>query len=327
MLKSLCNETHSEIAPAPQKLRPEGLCPQQAPAVALCLVLLGLGLAVQLSPLAAGPSPRTPARLFDEFDLTLAPGHRTEAVGPFFYSEQKETQRIWAVPPLLSYTRDPETESKEFDFLYPVMTYDRYGEQYRWQFFQVLSFAGGPTQTRNRARPLHPVPALFSATLLGPEPELHGGLSVLWAPQTPACSGTTSSSRMFPLYSETRKKDVVTDNYLWPLFSLRHGDGAARLEVLAAGRERAQRCHYPNQRLRRRYHHWRARQLLCALAAVLQQREAGSAPPTSSGSSPLSPPTASCVRRCATRLPSFGPSSTTWMTGRRNTTSGMPPGR
>jgi hypothetical protein len=29
---------------------------------------------------------------------------------------------------------------------------------------------------------------------------------------------------MFPLYVETRKKDIVTDNYLVPFFSLRHGD-------------------------------------------------------------------------------------------------------
>ena len=30
---------------------------------------------------------------------------------------------------------------------------------------------------------------------------------------------------MFPLYSETRKRDVVTDNYLFPVFHVRHGDG------------------------------------------------------------------------------------------------------
>jgi hypothetical protein len=30
---------------------------------------------------------------------------------------------------------------------------------------------------------------------------------------------------MFPLYVETRKKDVVTDNYVLPFFHLRHGDG------------------------------------------------------------------------------------------------------
>ena len=30
---------------------------------------------------------------------------------------------------------------------------------------------------------------------------------------------------MFPIYSETQETDVVTDNYLYPFFDLRHGDG------------------------------------------------------------------------------------------------------
>src|SRR5438067_2282996 len=70
---------------------------------------------------------------YDSFDLTLDSGHRTEALGPLFYSEEKDTQRTWAIPPILSYSQDPGTESKEIDFLYPLLTYDRYGEQYRWQ--------------------------------------------------------------------------------------------------------------------------------------------------------------------------------------------------
>ena len=49
--------------------------------------------------LSAGP-------LFHQFYLTLTPGQRTEAVSPFFYQEQAETQKTWAVPPLISYTTD-----------------------------------------------------------------------------------------------------------------------------------------------------------------------------------------------------------------------------
>jgi hypothetical protein len=36
---------------------------------------------------------------------------------------------------------------------------------------------------------------------------------------------------LFPLYSETRKKDVVTDNYLYPIFDVRHGDHLAGWQV------------------------------------------------------------------------------------------------
>ena len=29
---------------------------------------------------------------------------------------------------------------------------------------------------------------------------------------------------LFPVYGESRKRDVVTDNYLYPFFHLRHGE-------------------------------------------------------------------------------------------------------
>src|SRR5437764_7862415 len=50
--------------------------------------------------------------LYDSFDLTLDEGNRTEIFGPLFYSQVKETQRTWAVPPLFSHTQDPGTESE-----------------------------------------------------------------------------------------------------------------------------------------------------------------------------------------------------------------------
>src|SRR2546430_7071661 len=77
-----------------------------------------------------------------QFQLTLDPGTRLEAAGPLFYDEHKETQHTWAVPPLFSYTHDPATEATEYDFIYPLLTFDRFGRQYRWQFFQLLTLAG-----------------------------------------------------------------------------------------------------------------------------------------------------------------------------------------
>ncbi len=162
--------------------------------------------------------------LFDEFNLTLAPGHRTEAVGPFYYSEEQETQRIWAVPPLLSYTRDPETESKEFDFFYPLMTYDRYGEQYRWQFFQVLSLSGGPTQQENARDRVTIFPFYFQQRSSDSN-QNYTAVFPFYGHMRNHLFRDEISFVMWPLYSQTRKKDVVTDNYLVPFFSLRQGDG------------------------------------------------------------------------------------------------------
>src|SRR4051812_31201755 len=43
---------------------------------------------------------------YDRSQLTLESGERTEVAAPFFYEEKNETQRIWAFPPFLSFTRD-----------------------------------------------------------------------------------------------------------------------------------------------------------------------------------------------------------------------------
>ena len=191
---------------------------------ALYLLLWRLILAISAPLSAVAADSLHAGLLFDEFNLTLAPGDRTEALGPFFCSEQKETQRAWAVPPLLSYTRDPALESKEFDFLYPVMTYDRYGEQYRWQLFQVLSFAGGPTQ-REAVRDRFTLFPLYFEQRSSDPSEDYTAVVPFYGHLKHRLFRDDIFFVMFPLYGETRKKDVVTDNYLWPFFSLRHGDG------------------------------------------------------------------------------------------------------
>ena len=209
------------LALAPKKMRRCQLAP--APSwLARCLLLLGLAFSLSRGAFAADALHA--GFLFDEFNLTLVPGHRTEALGPFYYSQEAESQRIWAVPPLLSYTRDPGTQSKEFDFLYPVVTYDRYGEQYRWQIFQLLSFSGGPTQPESARDRFTLFPFYFQQRSSDPS-ENYTAFFPVYGHLKHRLFRDEISFVMFPLYGETRKKDVVTDNYLWPVFSLRHGDG------------------------------------------------------------------------------------------------------
>jgi len=162
--------------------------------------------------------------LFDHFSLTLAPGDRTEAVGPFFYDEQRETQHTWAVPPLLSMARDPELELKEFDFLYPLVTYDRYGGQYKLQFFEVFLFAGGPTQRENVRNRFTIFPIYFQqrSTLSN---ENYTAVVPFYGHLKHRLYHDDIFFVMFPFYSETRKRDVITDNYVYPFVDTRHGNG------------------------------------------------------------------------------------------------------
>ena len=98
-----------------------------------CLRIGCLGWAIAFPSAALAGDGFHAGPIFDQFSLTLGSGHRIEAVGPFFYTQEDETENTWAVPPLLSYDTDPATESKEFDLLYPVLTYQYYGMEYRWQ--------------------------------------------------------------------------------------------------------------------------------------------------------------------------------------------------
>ena len=120
--------------------------------------------------------------------------------------------------------RDPSLSLKEFDFLYPLLTYDRYGSQYRWQLGQVLSFAGGPTQTETNRDRFTLFPLYFQQRSTDPN-ENYTALVPFYGHLKHRLFRDEIFFVMFPLYSETRKRDVVTDNYLWPFFDLRHGDG------------------------------------------------------------------------------------------------------
>ncbi len=189
----------------------------------LIICCLGLGcwrpaLAPAQTPIEAGP-------LYDAFTLTLAPGHREEILGPAYYSEQKESQAQWAFPPLgLSSTEDPTLGYKEFDLLYPLLTYDQYCTELRWQLFQVINWAGGQNQNKTADRRFTLFPLYFQQRSTNPGRDytaffpFYGQLkNRLFRDEIDFC--------LFPVYSQTRKKDVVTRNLFFPLFHERRGDG------------------------------------------------------------------------------------------------------
>ena len=180
-----------------------------------CL-LLTPNLRAQTNWLHAGP-------LYDQFSLTLADGERTEALGPLFYSEKSDTQKIWGVPPLFWDLRDPTTDVEKFALGYPVFTYNRYGTEHRWQLFQVLSFAGGKNQRDENSKRFTVFPFYFSQR----SPDTNQNYTALlpfYGHLKNRIFTEESWFVMFPLYSKTRKADVITKNYLFPFVSFRHGN-------------------------------------------------------------------------------------------------------
>lgn len=162
--------------------------------------------------------------LYDQFPLTLDSGQRTEAVGPLFYDEQKNSENTWALPPLFSRYANPDVETREYDFLYPVLTYEYFGQEYRWQFFQLLSFAGGKDPQESEEHRFTIFPLYFQQRSPHPQ-ENYTALVPIYGHLQHRLFRDKIFFVLFPIYGQSQKKDVVTDNYLWPFFHLRHGDG------------------------------------------------------------------------------------------------------
>jgi hypothetical protein len=160
---------------------------------------------------------------YSRFALTLASGWREEGAGPFYYSQETDGQEQWAVPPLFCRTRTPGVDWSEWEFLYPVVDYRRFGPEYRLQFAELLSFSGGNTQKAEEARRATLFPLYFlqraSDTNLN-----YTAIVPFYGHLKNRLFHDEIDFILFPLYSETRKKDIVIDNYLYPIFDVRHGD-------------------------------------------------------------------------------------------------------
>jgi hypothetical protein len=170
---------------------------------------------VQADP-CAGPAIQT-------FDLTLSAGTRTEIAGPFYYRQQRGTELTRAWPPFYSYCENPRLESREDDFLYPLWSRIQYGQEVRWQFTQMLSFGGGTNPPQGDAKRFTIYPLYFQQRSTNGS-ENYTAVVPFYGHIKNRLLIPDAYFIMFPLYGQTRKHGYVTDNYLWPIFSLRKGD-------------------------------------------------------------------------------------------------------
>jgi len=189
-----------------------------------CLRICSWLMMVKLSFAVFGSDGFVAGPLFGQFSLTLDSGHRTEAVGPFFYSQEIDSGKTWAIPPLFSHDSDPAVEMKEYNVLYPVLTCERFGTEYRWQLGQLLSFSGGedPRGFSEKRFTLFP---LYFQQRSSNASENYTALVPFYGHLKNRLFRDGIFFVMFPIYSETRKRDVITENYLYPFFDVSRGNG------------------------------------------------------------------------------------------------------
>lgn len=184
---------------------------------AFAVVLLLLCAPTAHAQILAGPA-------FSEFRLTFDAGVRREILGPVFYSEEREEVSQWAFPPLMSYTHDRGVDGTEFDFLYPLVTYDRSGGEYRFQILQLFSFAGGVKEGDTNKHRFSLFPIYLQQTSTDPS-ENYFSLLPIYGRTKNRFFRDEFNFVLLPLYLETRKRDLHTYNYLFPIFHWRTGDG------------------------------------------------------------------------------------------------------
>lgn len=184
----------------------------------LILAVLSFALAAKAeNEFVAGP-------LFSDFPLTIGNGQRTEIAGPLFYKQQDDSEKIWALPPFFSHEEDPATQSGEDDFFYPIATRENFGSQYRWQFIQLFATSGGEDPGNSIAHRVTIFPIYFYQRSTNPEKN-YTALVPFYGHIQNHLFRDDIFFVMFPFYGETRKRDVVNYNYLYPFFNVRHGDG------------------------------------------------------------------------------------------------------
>ena len=162
--------------------------------------------------------------LFDQFKLILENGQRAEAAGPFFYSEKKESEQTLAVPPFFSSYKNSAIDSGEFDFLYPLLTYEHYGNEWRWQLGELLSFAGGRQPDDFQTHRFTIFPFYFQQRSLDTNLD-YTAVIPFYGHLKNRLFRDDIFFVTFPIFGESRKRDVVTDNYFYPFVHVRHGDG------------------------------------------------------------------------------------------------------
>lgn len=176
--------------------------------------------------------------LYRKGELTLGSGYRKEILGPLVIREQNEAASSWTFASIVSGYKDLGTDSREFDLLYPLLTYDRFGSEYRLQLFQLFSLSGGKNSENLQNNRFTVFPFYFQQR--SPDPALtYTALVPFYGQLKNRLLWDDIHFVLFPLYARTQKRDVVTDNYVYPVVHLRHGEGLKGWQVWPLiGRER-----------------------------------------------------------------------------------------
>jgi hypothetical protein len=163
--------------------------------------------------------------LYENFSLTLQTGKVIEALGPIVGKEEYGSGRsLFRLSPLFSLYEDTKIPQREFELLYPLLTYDHFGPEYRFQLMQVLSWSGGKSSKTGDKSRFTLFPLYFQQRSTN-QADNYTALVPFYGRLQNRLFRDEVHFVMLPLYLRTEKRGVVTHNMPFPLFHIRTGPG------------------------------------------------------------------------------------------------------
>jgi hypothetical protein len=196
---------------------------RRCPLVALLLLWHGGGTAfaqVDWEPfaeIAAGP-------IFDKVSLTLESGARTESAGPFFYRQETAAATQWGVPPFYAQISQPDVDAFNCEALPPLFSYHRFGRESTTLITPLINIYGGRYQSGAEYRRAMVFPFYYRQTGTDASRN-YFALFPFYGTIKNKFLRNEIHFTLFPIYIQSRKRDVVTDNFLYPLIHTRTGNG------------------------------------------------------------------------------------------------------
>lgn len=188
------------------------------------------------SPTKAGP-------LWASAPLVLEDGQQVQAFGPIWEVESREDQDKWALRPFLSHRFNRAEDHDQWHVLYPLITHNRFGTEWRTQILQWINWGGGEDSQDGAETKQTIFPLYFRKKSPNPE-ESYWALIPIYGTLKNRLFKKEIHVVFFPLYARTERGDATTHNFLYPFFHLRRGEhlrGFQIFPLLGIERKESQR--------------------------------------------------------------------------------------
>jgi hypothetical protein len=168
--------------------------------------------------------------IYDRFPLALREGDRWEAVGPLFAGERSGTGTLFSFSPLFSLYWDSAIPQTEAELGYPILSFDKFGAEYRFQILQVIAFSGGERMRGGEMHRTTLFPIYFHERSSNSN-ENYTAVFPFYGRINNRLFRDRAFFVLFPLFLRSEKRGVITDNYLFPFFHRRYGAGVSGWQI------------------------------------------------------------------------------------------------